>query len=54
MLPSQRAKLVDVATAPVMAPVLTFRRPLGMLRAVDRDPIEADILADESLTASSS
>jgi hypothetical protein len=54
MLPSQRAKLVDVATASVMAPVLTFRRPLGMLRAVDREPIESDALANESLTGSSS
>src|ERR1700733_7382968 len=54
MLPSQRAKLVEVAPAPAMAQVLTFRRPLGMLRALDRDPIEADTLPDESLTGSSS
>jgi len=53
-LPSQRAKLVDVAPPPAMAPVLTFRRPLGMLRAIERDPTEADTLQDETPTGSSS
>lgn len=54
MLPSQRAKLLHAEPLPAMAPVLTFRRPLGMLRTIDREPIEADSIADESLTGSSS